>query len=176
MQRILSVIAAVLIFATPTSISAQQHPAAAVRRLPPRSSAAIKATAVDWRNGTLAKTLLRIRDARRGRIVESALTDKLGVYTFKGLEPGNYVVEMMGSDRTTIAATRLISANEGETLAVVVRLPVKPSVLEAILGQVAPAEGAPGSSEIRALTAARPPSAVQSVPAIVPAGPPVTEQ
>jgi hypothetical protein len=170
MQRILSVIAGVLIFATPASMSAQQQIAAGAtaRRLAARATAVIQGSAVNWTNGVLANTSIRVRDARLGRIVNQSITDNVGAYTFKGLDPGNYIVEIISNNQTTLAATNLISANAGETVTAVVRLPFKPSLLGAAFGQASSAQG----GLVSELTQ----TAIKMVPAIVPAGDPATER
>src|SRR5215472_3108507 len=42
---------------------------------------------------------MRLRDVRFGRIVASARTDKTGMFQFRGVRPGNYVVELLDNDR-----------------------------------------------------------------------------
>ena len=129
------------------------------------------------------------RDARLGRIVNQSLTDKLGAYTFKGLDPGNYIVEIVSNNQTTLAATNLISANAGETVTAVVRLPFKPSLLAAILGQqstvssAAKDVGSISSSStsnfggvLTSLVEQLPATTGQAIPTLLPSGPPVTEQ
>lgn len=181
MQRILTVLASVLVFATSSSVLAQQQiVSATARRLAARASAAIQGSAVNSTNGALANTLIRVRDARLGRIVNQSVTDKVGAYTFKGLDPGNYIVEIIGNNQTTLAATNLISANAGETVTAVVRLPFKPSLLGAVMGQASPAQGASASSGISGLIPELvnelPQTAIQVIPAVVPAGDPATER
>jgi protocatechuate 3,4-dioxygenase beta subunit len=77
---------------------------------------------------------VRVRDLQAGGIVGSSLTDKLGAYSFKGLDPGNYVVEIVGADKAALAATNLISANAGQTVHTSVKLPFRPAILPNILG------------------------------------------
>jgi hypothetical protein len=180
MQRILSVIAGVLLVGTPASLSAQQEiAAAAARRAAMRATAAIQGSAIDSSNGVLVNTLVRVRDARLGRIVDQSLTSKVGAYTFKGLEPGSYIVEIVSNKQTTIGTTSLISANAGQTVTAVVRLPFTPSLIGAILGQQAPATSAAAAGFgdlVPQIVQQLPQTIIQAVPAMVPAGPPVSEQ
>src|SRR3984893_9129151 len=105
-SRILPLSTAVVLMATTLSAAAQQ-PAApiAVRSVPTmalvRSTAlsTILGNALNWSNGALPDTPVRVRDLQTGSIVSSALTDKVGGYSFKGLDPGNYVVEHLGADK-----------------------------------------------------------------------------
>jgi hypothetical protein len=179
MQRILSAIVGVFVVATVVSASAQQPPGtAAGRRLALRASAAIQATAFTAVNGVLANTMVRLRDARLGRIVGQSLTDEKGACIFKGLDRGNYVVELVSNRQTTLAATPLISVNAGETVAAVVKMPFKPSLLGTLLGQEpSPVAGASafGSSETAGISEL-PQTVVQLVPTLVAVGAPVSER
>ena len=178
MQRISSAIVGVLVVATTASPSAQQAPGTVARRLALRASAAIQATAFNAANGVLANTAVRLRDARLGRIVGQSLTDNKGACIFKGLDRGNYVVELVSTKQTTLAATPLISVNAGETVSAVVKLPFKPSLLGTLLGQesssVASAR-AFGSGETADLSEL-PQAIVQLVPTVVAVGAPVSER
>jgi hypothetical protein len=179
MQRILSAITGVLVVATAATLFAQRPiPAATARRLALRATASIQATAFNALNSVLAGTVVRLRDARLGRIVDQSLTDKQGNHTFKGLDRGNYIVELVSTTQATLAATTLISVNAGETAIVVVRLPLKPSLIGTLLGQqsssVATAgafgsSGSAGSSEL-------PAAIIQLVPTVVAVGAPVSER
>ena len=179
-MRISSAMAGVLVVATSGSLSAQQPIATATaRRLALRATAVIQTTAFNGLNRVLANTVIRLRDARLGRIVDQSLTDKLGTYTFKGLDRGNYIVELVSTSQTTLAATRLISVNAGETATAVVRLPLNPSLLGTLLGQpsssVATAS-AFGSSGAQTGSSEVPGAIVQLVPTVVAVGVPVSER
>jgi hypothetical protein len=135
-SRLLPLSAAV-VMATTFSAAAQQAAAPiAVRAVPVRSTAlsTILGNALNWSNGALPGTPVRVRELQTGSIVGSALTDKVGVYAFKGLDPGNYVVEIVDADKRALAATNLISANAGQTVHTSVKLPFRPAVLPNILG------------------------------------------
>src|SRR5471030_1869113 len=84
---------------TATSLYAQTPATAAATRLLPGTRAgvlsSIQGNAVSASNGSLADTLVRLRDARFGRIVDTVTTDKQGMFAFRGVDPGNYVVEVM---------------------------------------------------------------------------------
>jgi hypothetical protein len=80
---------------------------------------------------------VRLRDARRGHIVASAVTDKTGAYAFQSLDPGTYIVELLGPDQTVITASQLINVNAGETVAAAVKLPFKIPPFGGVLGHSA---------------------------------------
>jgi hypothetical protein len=139
-SRLLPLSTVVVLIVTTLPAAAQQ-PAGpiAVRAV---SKAAVRSTALstilgnalNWSNGALPDTPVQVRDLQTGRVVGSALTDKVGVYSFKGLDPGNYVVEIVGAGKTALAATNLISANAGQTVNTSVKLPFRPAILPNILG------------------------------------------
>jgi len=41
----------------------------------------------------MANTVIRLRDARLGRVVDTVTTDKFGAFEFRALDPGSYVAE-----------------------------------------------------------------------------------
>jgi hypothetical protein len=138
-SRLLSLSTVVLVLATALPAGAQQPAPLALRGAPnaaigPTVLSTILGNALNWSNGALPDTPVRVRDLQTGSIVGSALTDKVGVYAFKGLDPGNYVVEIVGADKRALAATNLISANAGQTVHTSVKLPFRPAVLPNILG------------------------------------------
>jgi len=95
----------------------------------------IQGNALNSTNGQLANQPVRLRDARFGRIMGSHLTDPSGIFTFKGLDPGSYIVEMMGSDHTILAASQVLNINAGEAVSAVVKLPFRIPPFAGILGK-----------------------------------------
>jgi hypothetical protein len=83
----------------------------------------IQGNALTSTNGQLPDALVRLRDARFGQILNSQVTDKLGLFEFKGVEPGTYIVEVVAVDQTILAASQLLSVNAGESVSAVVKLP-----------------------------------------------------
>ena len=98
----------------------------------------IQGQALDSTNGQLPQTLVRLRDARVGRIVESKITDKDGTFAFKALDPGSYIVEMMANDHTVLAASPLINVNAGESVSALVKLPFRIPPFAGVLGNTSP--------------------------------------
>jgi hypothetical protein len=88
----------------------------------------IQGIALDSANGPLPGTLVRLRDARFGRVIDTQLTDKSGMFAFKVVDPGTYIVELLGQDRRLLAASEILNVNAGDTVSTVVKLPfgVKP--------------------------------------------------
>lgn len=84
----------------------------------------IQGNALDATNGNLANVVVRLRDARYGRIVETELTDKSGLFEFRTLDPGSYIVELIGNRSTVLAASQIMNVEAGEIVSAVVQLPL----------------------------------------------------
>ena len=152
MHRILSVaVGAIVVFAT-VHVSAQQAlparapgaafrapvtraapatvqaPSLSPRLLPgtrPNVLTTIQGNALSSTNGGLPDAMLRLRNARSGRIVSSQVTDKSGLFAFTGVEPGTYVIEIMSGDQAVLAASEMLTVNAGETISAIVKLPFR---------------------------------------------------
>ena len=86
---------------------------------------------------------MRLRDARFGRIVGTQLTDKSGLFAFKAVDPGTYIVEIINNDESVLAASQLLHVNAGEAISAVVKLPFR----------VPPVAGHPGGANTPAVIA-----------------------
>jgi hypothetical protein len=62
--------------------------------------ATIHVSAVSATNTALLGWLVRLRDARYGRLVASHLTDEVGTFTFRDIDPGSYIIELLGRDQS----------------------------------------------------------------------------
>jgi len=111
----------------PGSVGASAPTAPAIKAAAGRLAAStmIHGNALDSANGQLANAVVRLRDARFGRIVETQYTDQSGMFAFKGLEPGSYIVEILAPDQSILAASQLLNINAGEAVAAVVKLPFR---------------------------------------------------
>jgi hypothetical protein len=99
----------------------------------------IQGTAVNWNNGAMPNTVIRLRDARLGRVVDTVSTDKLGAFGFRAVDPGSYVVEMMApANDAVVAATPIINVGSGESLTTLLKLPFRIPPLGGILGHTLP--------------------------------------
>jgi hypothetical protein len=86
----------------------------------------IQGNALTSTNRALAKATVRLRDARLGQIIETQITDQSGLFAFRTVDPGSYVVEIMGQDQhSVLAASRVLNVGPGEAVGVVVKLPFK---------------------------------------------------
>jgi hypothetical protein len=94
----------------------------------------IQGNALDSTNGPLPATLVRLRDARLGRIVDTQITDSAGLFAFKGVDPGSYIVEIMGNNQAILAASQMLNVSAGDTISAVVKLPFRISPFAGIFG------------------------------------------
>jgi hypothetical protein len=97
----------------------------------------IQGNALNPMDGALAQVRIRLRDVRTGRVAGVTTTDKAGMFTFRGLEPGSYVAELMGNGDTTQAASQILHVNAGEMLSAIVKMPYRIPPF-ALLGHTAP--------------------------------------
>lgn len=96
--------------------------------------ATIQGNALDSTSGSMPNSLVRLRDARLGRIVNTQLTDQSGLFAFRAVDPGTYIVELLGSDQTVLAASQLLAVNAGEAISAVVKLPFRLPPLGGLFG------------------------------------------
>lgn len=78
---------------------------------------------------------LRLRDARTGRMVGVTTSDQNGMFTFGSVRPGFYVVEITDNAGRVLATSPLISANAGDVVSTLVKVPARFLVGGMISGQ-----------------------------------------
>jgi hypothetical protein len=91
----------------------------------PDSFCEIQGNALTSTNGILTDATVRLRDARFGRIVDVTVTDKAGVFIFRQVSPGTYVIELVGPDGSVLAASQLLDVNAGDVMSAIVKLPFR---------------------------------------------------
>jgi hypothetical protein len=74
--------------------------------------------------------------------MDAQITDSSGMFAFKTVDPGSYLVEVMGVDQTVMAASQIISVNAGDAVTAVVKLPLRIPALAGLLGNTAPSAAA----------------------------------
>jgi hypothetical protein len=102
----------------------------------------IKGNAIDSTGKALPHSMVRLRDASFGRVVDKQITDTTGLFAFRTVDPGPYVVELLGIDEKVLAASDLLNVGAGEAVSVVVQLPIGTSPFSAFLGHADPHAGA----------------------------------
>ena len=159
MPRIIFGITAGLLVAATMHVTAQQPQGAAgalprptVARAParidppkilpgtrPNVFSAIQGNALTPTDEALPSVVVRLRDARVGQIVGTSTTDQSGLFAFPTVDPGSYIVEIMGQDQySVLAASQVLNVGPGEAVSAVVKLPFNPSAFVRILGNSTP--------------------------------------
>lgn len=98
----------------------------------------IQGSVVTAQSTALPFSPIRLRDARVGRVVKTLKTDEHGLFVFRTIDPGSYVVELMADERTVLAASTLINVNAGEVGSTVLRQPMALEPLASIVGHADP--------------------------------------
>lgn len=171
MSRLLLTIAAVTLVATaPLPVAAQQESTDGSRVMSKMALAkarehtltTIQGNALDSSNARMSHATVRLRDARYGRIADIQLTDNSGLFAFKAIDPGSYIVEIVAPNQSVVlGASQLLNVNPGEAVSAIVKLPFRVRAVTSLLGTaVSPS-----------LTAVAAEAAVNSVAAIVPTTP-----
>ena len=117
----------------------------------------------------MPNTLMRLRDARFGRIVDTVTTDKSGLFSFNSIDPGSYVVEMMSpANESVIAATPIINVGAGQVMSAILKLPFKIPPFAGLLGPSLPSalavSSAAAASGVLAETVAGAPATNRALP------------
>jgi hypothetical protein len=131
----------------------------------PSLLATIQGNALDSTNGALPHSVVRLRDARAGRIIDVQTTSPSGLFAFRGVDPGNYIVEIVGVDGSILSASQILSVDAGQAISAIVKLPFRLSPLAGLLGHTV--------ASAAVVTSA---AAASGVMAIAVAGEPVSPQ
>lgn len=81
-----------------------------------------------------AGALVRLRDARLGRAVLTQHADRDGLFRFRPLDRGSYIVELLADEKTVLAASPLVSVNAGEIAQTTVREPLRLGLMDSVVG------------------------------------------
>jgi hypothetical protein len=101
------------------------------------ATASVQGNALTAMNTPLADSVVRLRDARSGRISGSSRTDRAGLFAFDHVEPATYIVELVGSDQHVLAASQILNVNAGDAVSAVIKLPFKLQPYAGVLGHTA---------------------------------------
>ena len=133
----------------------------AVTRMKTNTFTTIQGNALNSTNGPLNDVAVRLRDARFGTIVDEQMTDKSGLFAFKSIDPGSYIVEVMANDQSVMAASQLLNVDAGQAVSAVVKLPFR----------IPPFAGVIGSTSTPSAAAIATQAAASSIVAVVPTAP-----
>jgi hypothetical protein len=101
-----------------------------------------------WRNDTTpyAQARLRLRNVTTGRAASRSTADSEGHFRFEDVDPGPYVVELVGDGDRVLALSDLFAVTPGEQIQTVVRLSTRTPWFGGFFGNVAAAAIAPAST------------------------------
>ena len=111
--------------------SADPPPGTVLPVTPASAFGTIHVSALSAANSPLVHWTVRLRDARFGRRLAMNLTDEAGSFTFRDVDPGSYIIELIGGDQTIRATSALLAVDAGASVFAVVRLPTQPGVIAA---------------------------------------------
>jgi hypothetical protein len=156
MRHAILITATLLTLAVPSF--AQNATGAAAPKLLPGTRvnvlSTIQGNAISSTNTPLADTVVRLRDARFGRIVDTATTDKQGAFVFRNVDPGTYVVELINqANGTVLASSQILYVSTGEAVSALIKLPFRITSFAALIGTTA-STGSALSSTAQAVMAA----------------------
>jgi hypothetical protein len=99
-----------------------------------RAFATIQGNALDATNGALPNSMVRLRDVRYGRVEDTQITDSSGLFTFRNVEPGSYIVELIEAQQRVLATSDLVSVNAADSASTIVKLPLRIQLMGGRLG------------------------------------------
>src|SRR5204863_46281 len=70
---------------------------------------------------------VQLRDVQSGRVTATGTTDGAGAFSFNAVQPGTYTVEVLGGNQAVLAASSVLTLQAGDTLSVVLTLPIAAS-------------------------------------------------
>ncbi len=120
----IGVLSAAIVAETPareaftTVVLAQSATAAAGRSV-------IQGNSLTALGGPLPNASLRLRDIRSGRLVQETTSDEAGVFTFKHVNPGTYIVELLSDKQIVLATSDILIVDDDRLVATVVKLPMR---------------------------------------------------
>jgi len=157
MSRTIAIAAAVIVFASASAFAQVPVVAGAVSKAGTKAAllSTIKGNAVNSSNGSLTDAIVRLRDARYGKIVSTVMTNKQGLFTFEGLDPGSYVVEVMTpAQNAVMMSSQVMNVGTGEVLSTLVKLPFRIPPIAGLLGNSTQTTTQAVSTAAQAVTAA----------------------
>jgi Carboxypeptidase regulatory-like domain len=101
----------------------------------PATVGGIEGNVLTSTNGQAADKRVRLRDGQSGRVVASQVTDNTGAFSFANVDPGNYIVEVVGKNGSVLGASSIVTLHAGEIVTTAIKLPLRMS--GGILGSTA---------------------------------------
>ena len=145
------------------SVPVQAPGPAVLPGTPDSAFATILGSALSPTNTGLPNTVMQLRDARLGRVVAVKTTDQIGAFAFRLVDPGTYIIELLGSDQSIQATSQLLNVDAGDSITVIVKMPSRLEAFAGFLGR-----SVPQAAAIAAAAAAAGVLAVQSTTDVSP--------
>jgi len=96
-------------------------PAARVAAATPADAAgSVSGTAQPSAGHSAANAAVRLRNLTTGNVAGTSVTDASGAFTFAGVEPGNYVVEMLDGAGNVVSTSATVAVTQGAVTGVAV--------------------------------------------------------
>ena len=89
---------------------------------------------------------VRLRNVVTGKVPTTAVASDTGQFTFKGVESGSYLIELVAENGRILTVGHPFTLGEAETVATFVRLPARPPWFEGFFGNAASAVAATAAS------------------------------
>jgi hypothetical protein len=97
----------------------------------------VQGNALTSTNAALPNALIRLRNARTGQIVGTTRTDRSGLFMFRPVDPGSYIVELIDDNKRVLAASEILNVNAGDVASAIVKLPFRLQPYAGVLGHTA---------------------------------------
>ncbi len=95
-----------------------------VSSIAPDTVGGIQGNALTSTNSQAAGKVVRLRDAQSGRVVAAQATDNTGAFSFASVDPGNYIVEVVGENGSVLGASSIVTLHAGEIVTTAIKLPL----------------------------------------------------
>lgn len=89
---------------------------------------------------------VRLRNVVTGKVPTTAVASDTGQFTFKNVESGSYLIELVAENGQILTVGHPFTLGEAETVATFVRLPARPPWFEGFFGNAASAVAATAAS------------------------------
>jgi hypothetical protein len=127
----------------------------------------LKGTARNAKQAPIPNATVRARNVDTGKVAGTQITDSSGTYTFNGLNPGNYVVEVLDSNSKVIATSSMAAVAAGAAVTTSVSVSAAAGGLAGVLGAHALLIGVVGGTAAAAgILAVQTTAAEAGVPAV----------
>ncbi len=110
---------------TPSGLAslAQGSPAASAARSTSTAKGAVEGRATDATGKPVSKATVRLRDLQTGGVANSIVSNSSGQFAFQGVNPGNYVAELVGAGDKAVAASPMVAVQSGKSVSTFISLP-----------------------------------------------------